>query len=216
MVERHLIVAKVLTLLSLSTCLNQYIQKSILPKHSYISCIKHLPTAGSASAEVLITTDACVKALEEEDNSSLSLTLLVNYDLPAKRVCAACTSSQLLSSCHHHDWLVADNQVAYTMHGFITIAPCALFDVRYQAVGPYAGNSLWDHMQEIHYRRIQMVCAEAAEETDSSTAIAMYFVTAGQMPQLRAVEGFLGTAHLEVMPVHVADILQQTRLASTT
>ncbi len=39
----------------------------------------------------------------------------------------------------------------------------------------------------------------------------MYFVTAGQMPQLRAVEGFLHPAHLEVMPVHVADILQQTR-----
>ena len=60
-----------------------------------------------------------------------------------------------------------------------------------------------------------MVCAAAADETDLSAAIAMYFVTAGQMAQLRAVEGFLGPAHLEVMPVHVADILQQTRLAST-
>lgn len=39
----------------------------------------------------------------------------------------------------------------------------------------------------------------------------MYFVTAGEMAQLRAVEGFLGAASLEVMPVHVADILQQTR-----
>lgn len=47
-------------------------------------------TAGSASAEVLITTDACVKALEEDSNVSLSLTLLVNYDLPAKKVCTSC------------------------------------------------------------------------------------------------------------------------------
>lgn len=70
-------------------------------------------------------------------------------------------------------------------------------------------------MQEVFSRRIQMVCAAAAEDTDSSAAIAMYFVTAGQMGQLRAVEGFLGPAHLEVMPVHVADILQQTRQAST-
>lgn len=60
-----------------------------------------------------------------------------------------------------------------------------------------------------------MVCAAAAEDTGSSAAIAMYFVTAGQMGQLRAVEGFLGPAHLEVMPVHVADILQQTRQACT-
>ena len=58
--------------------------------------------------------------------------------------------------------------------------------------------------------------AAAAEETESSAAIAMYFVTAGQTAQLRAVEGFLGPAHLEVMPVHVADILQQTRLATTS
>lgn len=138
MVERHLIVAKVLTLLFLFTCLSQYIQNSTLPQHLYISRIKHLPTAGLASAEVLITTDACVKALEEEDNSTLSLTLLVNYDLPAKRVCIACTCCQLLSSCD--DLLVVDNQVAYTMHGFVTIASFALFDLRCQAVGAYAGN----------------------------------------------------------------------------
>lgn len=43
----------------------------------------------------------------------------------------------------------------------------------------------------------------------------MYFVTAGEMGQFRAVEGFLGTASLEVMPVHVADILQQTRQSQT-
>lgn len=60
-----------------------------------------------------------------------------------------------------------------------------------------------------------MVCATAAEDVDANAAIAMYFVTAGQMAHLRAVEGFLGPAHLEVMPVHVADILQQTRQAST-
>ena len=60
-----------------------------------------------------------------------------------------------------------------------------------------------------------MVCATSADDSDAIAAIAMYFVTAGQMAQLRAVEGFLGPAHLEVMPVHVADILQQTRQAST-
>lgn len=39
---------------------------------------------------MLITTDACVKALEEDSNVSLSLTLLVNYDLPGKRVRTVC------------------------------------------------------------------------------------------------------------------------------
>jgi len=60
-----------------------------------------------------------------------------------------------------------------------------------------------------------VVCG--TDDTTLTAAIAMYFVTAGQMAQLRAVEGFLGPAQLEVMPVHVADILQQTRqsLAAT-
>ena len=64
-------------------------------------------------------------------------------------------------------------------------------------------------LQDIYARRIQVVCG--TDDTEANAAIAMYFVTAGQMTQLRAVEGFLGLAHLEVMPVHVADILQQTR-----
>ena len=70
-------------------------------------------------------------------------------------------------------------------------------------------------LQDLYSRRIQTVCATSTDESDVTAAIAMYFVTAGQMAQLRAVEGFLGPAHLEVMPVHVADILQQTRQAST-
>lgn len=45
----------------------------------------------------------------------------------------------------------------------------------------------------------------------------MYFVTAGEVAQLRAVQGFLGSsASVEVMPVHVADILQQTRQLHTS
>ena len=60
-----------------------------------------------------------------------------------------------------------------------------------------------------------MVCAAAADDSEINSAIAMYFVTAGQMAHLRAVEGFLGPAQLEVMPVHVADILQQTRQVSS-
>ena len=42
--------------------------------------------ATSASAEILITTDICLKAFEEESHSPLGLSLLVNYDLPSKRV----------------------------------------------------------------------------------------------------------------------------------
>lgn len=101
----------------------------------------------AASAEVLVTTDVCLKAFEDEDHPALKLSLLVNYDLPAKK--------------------------------------------------------------DLYARRIQVVCG--TDDTTVTAAIAMYFVTAGQMAQLRAVEGFLGPAQLEVMPVHVADILQQTR-----
>lgn len=70
-------------------------------------------------------------------------------------------------------------------------------------------------VQEVCSRRLQVVCRAAAEDSDVNAVIAMYFVTAGQMAHLRALEGFLGPAHLEVMPVHVADILHQTRQAST-
>lgn len=97
-VKRHSFVAQELMILCLFT-FRQHIQNAMLLKHLYISRIKCLLNAGSASAEVLITTDACMKALEEEGSSSLSLTLLVNYDLPAKRVSSACTCSHLLSSC---------------------------------------------------------------------------------------------------------------------
>ncbi|KAL0056422.1 hypothetical protein WJX82_011215 [Trebouxia sp. C0006] len=92
-------------------------------------------------------------AFEDEDHPALKLSLLVNYDLPAKK--------------------------------------------------------------DLYARRIQVVCG--TDDTTLTAAIAMYFVTAGQTAQLRAVEGFLGPAQLEVMPVHVADILQQTRqsLAAT-
>ena len=68
-------------------------------------------------------------------------------------------------------------------------------------------------LQDLLARRIQVVCG--TDVAEATTAIAMYFVTAGQMGQLRAVEGFLGPAQLEVMPVHVADILQQTRNSLT-
>lgn len=101
----------------------------------------------AASAEVLVTTDVCLKAFEDEDHPALKLSLLVNYDLPTKK--------------------------------------------------------------DLYARRIQVVCG--TDDTTLTAAIAMYFVTAGQMAQLRAVEGFLGPAQLEIMPVHVADILQQTR-----
>lgn len=40
----------------------------------------------AASAEVLVTTDVCLKAFEDEDHPALNLSLLVNYDLPAKKV----------------------------------------------------------------------------------------------------------------------------------
>ncbi len=40
----------------------------------------------AASAEVLVTTDVCLKAFEDEDHPALKLSLLVNYDLPAKKV----------------------------------------------------------------------------------------------------------------------------------
>ena len=100
MVARHLFVAKVPVTHCPFTCLSHLCMNAsnVRTCHVSISRIKHLPTAGSASAEVLITTDACVKALEEEENSSLSLTLLVNYDLPAKRVCTACSDLKL---CQH-------------------------------------------------------------------------------------------------------------------
>ena len=39
-----------------------------------------------ASAEVLVTTDVCLKAFEDEDHPALKLSLLVNYDLPTKKV----------------------------------------------------------------------------------------------------------------------------------
>lgn len=115
---------------------------------SHTSSDNLLALRSSASAEMLVTTDFCLKAFEDEGRPSLKLSLLVNYDLPNKR--------------------------------------------------------------EICSRRLQTVCKAAAEDSDSNAAIAMYFVTAGQMAQLRALEGFLGPAHLEVMPVHVADILHQT------
>ena len=70
-------------------------------------------------------------------------------------------------------------------------------------------------LQDTLTRRVQVVCSPDSTDNKSSPAIAMYFVTAGQIPQLRAVEGFLGAATLEVMPVHVADILQQTRQSNT-
>lgn len=70
--------------------------------HKYVNHVKQLPIADSAAAEVLIATDACVKALEEEDCASLNLSLLVNYDLPAKRVCITRTVSHLL---YPHDHL---------------------------------------------------------------------------------------------------------------
>lgn len=44
-------------------------------------------TSTTASAEILITTDICLKAFDEEGHSPLGLSLLVNYDLPSKRVC---------------------------------------------------------------------------------------------------------------------------------
>lgn len=33
-----------------------------------------------------MATDACLKAFEEEEHAALKLSLLVNYDLPAKKV----------------------------------------------------------------------------------------------------------------------------------
>ena len=71
-------------------------------------------------------------------------------------------------------------------------------------------------LQDTLTRRVQVVCGPDSTDTKSSAALAMYFVTAGQIPQLRAVEGYLGAATLEVMPVHVADILQQTRQSNTS
>jgi len=40
----------------------------------------------AASAEVLVATDVCLKAFEDEDHPAMKLSLLVNYDLPAKKV----------------------------------------------------------------------------------------------------------------------------------
>lgn len=42
--------------------------------------------ATTASAEILVTTDVCLKAFGEEGHAPLGVSLLVNYDLPAKRV----------------------------------------------------------------------------------------------------------------------------------
>lgn len=44
-----------------------------------------LSTAGAALAEVLVTTDVCLKAFEEEDHAALNLSLLVNYTLPTRK-----------------------------------------------------------------------------------------------------------------------------------
>ena len=66
-------------------------------------------------------------------------------------------------------------------------------------------------MQDVWARRIQTVCG--TDDTEATGAIAVYFVTAGEMTHLRAVEGFLAPADLESMPVHVVDILMQTRQA---
>ena len=136
-VERRAFVALVLKMLCLFTCLRQHMQNALLLEHLYISRISYLPTAGLASAEVLITTDACVKALEEEDSSCLSLKLLVNYDLPAKRVCTACTRSPLLSSCDNV--LEFDNQLVCTMHACVVVASL-YFYLHRQAVEYLAGN----------------------------------------------------------------------------
>lgn len=70
-------------------------------------------------------------------------------------------------------------------------------------------------LQDTLARRVQVVCGPDSTDSRRSAALAMYFVTAGEMAQLRAVEGFLGAASLEVMPVHVADILRQTRQSQT-
>ena len=71
-------------------------------------------------------------------------------------------------------------------------------------------------LQEVLARRVHVVCGPDTTDSKGNAAIAMYFVTAGEVAQLRAVEGFLGSAGLEVMPVHVADILQQTRQMHTS
>ena len=41
------------------------------------------------TAEVLVSTDVCLKALEEEAHVALKLSLLVNYDLPVRKVQSA-------------------------------------------------------------------------------------------------------------------------------
>ena len=69
-------------------------------------------------------------------------------------------------------------------------------------------------MQDVLARRINIVCG--GDDSDSAGAIAVYFVTAGEMTQLRAVESFIAPAELEIMPVHVVDILLQTRHAAST
>ena len=50
----------------------------------------------ATSAEVLVATDACLKACEEEEHAALKLSLLVNYDLPAKKVRQQLSSEPLL------------------------------------------------------------------------------------------------------------------------
>ncbi|KAK9810089.1 hypothetical protein WJX72_004629 [[Myrmecia] bisecta] len=93
------------------------------------------------AAQVLATTDVCLKAAEGQQQS-LGLQLLISYDLPARK--------------------------------------------------------------ELYTRRLSMVLGSRGPR------IAVQFVVAGEMAGFRALEGFAGSSTIDIMPVHVADIVSGT------
>lgn len=78
-----------------SFCFELFLQ----PECSYLRSCCGAGTPAT-SAEVLVATDACLKAFEEEEHAALKLSLLVNYDLPAKKVRPQLFFEHFLSASH--------------------------------------------------------------------------------------------------------------------
>lgn len=59
--------------------------------------------------------------------------------------------------------------------------------------------------QETYTRRLGLFARSAALK------VAVYFVVAGEVAAFRTLEGFAGSAVIDVMPVHISDIFPSVR-----
>ena len=74
------------------------------------------------TAEVLVSTDVCLKALEEEAHAALKLSLLVNYDLPVRKVRSAMQHLPSLASLQAFAAAVANLVVRHSKLAILLMA----------------------------------------------------------------------------------------------